>query len=131
MQIAYADEYGDAGYKFDSGSSALFVMTILLPSNPESLLNRIAVARRQLGKSETFEFHFRGANANFRRVFFEAIAGERMEHLVAIVHKTRAPAGLQRRGKVGLYTFTLAGLALQAPMTLHHVKLYVDGTGKQ
>lgn len=131
FRTAYADEHGDAGYQFQSGSSSLFVLSILLPHRPESLLNRVIAARRQLSKPETFEFHFHESNAQTRRRFFESITDEQIGLLVAVIHKENAPLELRRLGKVGLYVHALSGLVLRSPVAFEKTKLHLDGTGSQ
>jgi hypothetical protein len=131
MSAAYADESGDPGYQFQAGSSPLFVITILLPSEPEALLNRVLDARRRLGKPETFEFHFPQARQEIRRVFFEAVAPEAWSLFTAVIHKRHSPPALRQAGKRGLYVHSLGGLALRAPVPFDGVKLHLDGTGSQ
>jgi len=131
MKTGYADESGDAGYEFSSGSSDLFTLVVVIPYDPESLINRIVEARRKLHKPETFEFHFRQANENICQSFFESVAPEELILLAAIIHKTNAGDGLQRTGKTGLYIHALSGLALRSPIPLNNIKLHLDGTGSQ
>ncbi len=131
MKTAYADESGDVGYEFSSGSSDVFTLVVIIPYDPESLINRIVEARRKLRKLETFEFHFRQADKNICQIFFESIAAEKSILLAAIIHKISASEELQRRGKTGLYIHALSGLALRSPIPLNNVKLHLDGTGSQ
>ncbi len=128
---AYADESGDTGYLFEAGSSSRFVLTVLLPLEPETLVNQVLAARRQLNKPETFEFHFNRADARVRQIFFEYLAPQKFHWLAAVVHKTKAPPDLRAHGKAGLYGYVLTGLALRAPFPLATVKLNLDGSGGQ
>ncbi len=131
MLNAYADESGDPGYEFAAGSSHLFVVGVLLPLEPEELINRITEARRRLGKPETFEFRFHQANLAIRHAFFDAILDSPWHLLAAIIDKRAAPNALRREGKTGLYIHALGGLALRSSMPLSQVKLHLDGTGAQ
>lgn len=128
---AYADESGDPGYAFNQNASPRFALGVILPEQPEQLIDRLLVLRRALGRPATFEFHFRQANANLRQAFFEAIQTERLNVLLAVIHKQYAPADFRRLGKSGIYSHALAGLALRAPAKLSDCKLYLDGSGKQ
>lgn len=130
MHSAYADERGGTGYKLGSGSSPRFVLVVLIPSSPESLLDKITEARRQLLKPETYEFHYSKSDEAVRKAFFEAIASERMHVWVAAIHKQSAPPELQEQGKAGLYVHAIAGLALRPPLALGKTRLYLDTKGK-
>src|SRR3990172_4605658 len=130
MHSAYADERGDTGYKLEGGSSPRFVLVVLIPSSPESLLDKITEARRQLEKPETYEFHFSKSDEAVRKAFFEAIASERMHVWVAAIYKRRTPLELQAQGKAGLYIHAITGLALRAPFVLGKARLYLDAKGK-
>jgi hypothetical protein len=131
MRTAYGDESGDTGYEFASGSSPLFVVVILLPHEPEALINSVVAARRKLKKPETYEFHFKQATALVRSAFFGAIAGDQYDLYAAVLAKRQVSESIRRDGKAGLYIHALGGLALRAPARLDDVKLYLDGTGSQ
>ncbi|MBI3361643.1 MAG: DUF3800 domain-containing protein [Chloroflexi bacterium] len=122
-----------SGYEFGAQrgiSSRYFVMVVLVVPDPERLRAQMAEARRRLGKSQDFEFHYRQASAGVRRVFFKAMAFEDFSVQAAVVDKVKAPESLRRQGKQGLYNWVLSGLALRAPTTLSDVKLWLDGQGK-
>jgi hypothetical protein len=128
---AYADESGDPGYRFESSSSSLFVVGIVVPDQPEQLIDRMVSARRTLGKPTAYEFHFRQTDSRIRGVFFSALSTERISLMVAVIHKHRAPRDFRHLGKMRLYSHAIAGLALRSPFELRSCKLYLDGSGKQ
>lgn len=128
---AYADESGDTGYEFDAGSSRYFVLGVLLPEKPEQTVDRILALRRTLGKSVTYEFHFRQADERVRSNFFAAIQDEPVKFLATIIHKPFAPGDFRRLGKLGIYSHALAGIGLRASFPLSQCKLHLDGSGKQ
>lgn len=130
-RYAYADESGDAGYAFDANSSPRFVMGIVLPQEPEQLVDRLLALRRALGRPATFEFHFRQADAKTRQAFFDVLRGEPLHVLAAVIHKQFAPADFRRLGKQGIYSHALAGLSLRAPFRMSGCRLHLDGSGKQ
>lgn len=130
-RYAYADESGDAGYAFDANSSPRFVMSIVLPEEPERLVDRLLALRRALGRPATFEFHFRQANKKTRQAFFDVFREEPSQVLVAVIHKEFAPADFRRMGKLGIYSHALAGLSLRAPFGFSQCRVHLDGSGKQ
>ena len=128
---AYADESGDTGYEFAAGSSRYFVLGILFPEKPEQTIDRILTLRRTLGKSVTYEFHYRQADEGVRSSFFVAVQEEPVKFLAAIIHKPFAPGDFRRLGKLGIYSHALAGIGLRTPFPLNQCKLHLDGSGKQ
>ena len=104
---------------------------MIIPENPEALIDQILAARRRLGKPASYEFHFHQADLQCRDIFFEATAEEPIKISMAVVHKSFAPPDFQRSGKLGLYSHTIAGLLLRSPVHLSKCKLYLDGHGKQ
>lgn len=128
---AYVDESGDTGYQFHANSSLYFVLGMIIPENPEALIDQILAARRKLGKPASYEFHFHQADLRCRDIFFEAIAQEPIKIYSAVVHKSFALPDFQRSGKLGLYSHAIAGLVLRSPIPLSKYKLYLDGHGKQ
>lgn len=131
IRDAYADESGDPGYRFSENSSPRFVVGVVLPEQPEPLIDRLLALRRRLGRPATYEFHFRQSDARLRNAFFETLTMEKLQLLVAVIHKQQAPSDFRRLGKVGLYSHALAGLGLRAPFHLSDCKLHLDGDGKQ
>lgn len=129
-RYAYLDECGDPGYRFDANSSSRFVVGVVLPEDPEQVIDRLLALRRRLGKSASFEFHFRQADVATRLAFLETLQGESIFMLFAVIHKKHAPADFRRLGKVGLYSHALAGLGLRAPFSLARCRFYLDGRGK-
>jgi len=130
-RYAYADESGDAGYDFDANSSTFFVMGVVLPRQPEQLVDRLLSLRRALRRPETFEFHFRQANAQTRQLALEVVRAEPLDVLVAVIHKRYAPIDFRRLGKLGVYSHALAGLSLRAPFAMSRCRVHLDGSGKQ
>jgi hypothetical protein len=131
LHYAYADESGDPGYAFSENSSPRFVLGVILPEQPEQLIDRLLALRRALGKPATFEFRYHQANAGIRQAFFDLLRDEPVALLVAVIHKQYAPADFRRLGRSGIYSHALAGLALRAPVKLTDYKLHLDGSGKQ
>lgn len=129
--FAYADESGDTGYHFASSSSLHFVLGILFPGQPEQTIDKLLELRRSLGKSSTYEFHFRQADTKTRSRFFNELKDEPIQFMVAILHKQYAPSDFRRLGKIGIYSHALTGLGLRAPFELTRCKLHLDGNGQQ
>jgi hypothetical protein len=87
LHYAYADESGDPGYAFSENSSPRFVLGVILPEQPEQLIDRLLALRRALGKPATFEFRYHQANAGIRQAFFDLLHDEPVSLLVAVIHQ--------------------------------------------
>ena len=60
--LVFIDESGDSGFKFDKGSSEFFnVSLVIFNDNDEANAcdNRIQLLKKELGKSNNWEFHFK------------------------------------------------------------------------
>jgi hypothetical protein len=86
IRDAYADESGDPGYRFSENSSPRFVVGVVLPEQPEPLIDRLLALRRRLGRPATYEFHFRQSDARLRNAFFATLTMEKLQLLVAVIH---------------------------------------------
>ena len=126
---AYADESGDTGYQFQASSSRYFVLGIVVPDQPEQIVDQLLAARRKLGRNAAFEFHYRESDSTERAAFFNAIAPVPMKLLIATIDKTHAPLDFQKLRKIGLYSHALAAIALRSPFALDNCKLFLDGSG--
>ncbi len=74
--LVFVDESGDTGLHLAKGSSDLFaVMLVMFEENDEAQAadDRITLLRRELRKSEAFEFYFKENSDAVRRAFLEAI----------------------------------------------------------
>ena len=129
LSYAYADESGDTGYQFEASSSPRFVVGIVIPDQPEQVIDQLLMARRLLGRSTHFEFHFRQSDAIVRQAFFAAIEPLSFKAMIAVIHKQSAPNDFRRAGKLGMYSHALAGMALRSPIKLDNCKLHLDGAG--
>ena len=73
----------------------------------------------------------RQADTKTREAFFDVLCEEPLEVLVAVIHKQCAPADFRRLGKLGVYSYALAGLSLRALFEYSKCRVYLDGSGEQ
>lgn len=72
--LVLIDESGDAGFKFDGGSTKFFVLTeVIFDDNlqAEKTAVDLKLLKQQLKLGENFEFHFNGCSAKYKKAFFE------------------------------------------------------------
>jgi CO dehydrogenase nickel-insertion accessory protein CooC1 len=88
--LIFLDESGDAGFKFDSGSSSHFVIALIIfddPLDAEETASRIKKLRQELKVHEMFEFKFNKMN-DFRRYrFLEAVRDSKFRIRAMVVDK--------------------------------------------
>src|SRR5688500_15598021 len=75
--LAFLDESGDPGRKTDSGSSQYFVVALVVFNEREEAQrcdDRINLLRSEIGRGQSYEFHFTENSHKVRLAFLEAIA---------------------------------------------------------
>jgi hypothetical protein len=88
--LIFIDESGDTGRKLNKGSSRYFLVSIVLFSENEEAENcdkRIALLRKELRKSDNFEFHFANNSHKIRLSFLEAIKPYRFIYFAVVIDK--------------------------------------------
>lgn len=87
--VAYIDESGDEGFKFEAGSSHWFVLSalILRKSQDLEMVGQVAKIRQLLGKPEKHALHFRNLNHDQRVAFVNEIAKTDYRAISVVVHK--------------------------------------------
>ena len=75
--LVFVDESGDTGLKAGAGSSRFITLVLVIFGDAEAARlaeERITALRRELGKAENFEFHFKDNSHDLRTAFFQAVA---------------------------------------------------------
>jgi hypothetical protein len=85
--FVYIDESGDAGNKFQSGSTRCFVMTMLLVDDPIPLQAAVDQLRNSLNYPPSVEFHFAKSSNAIREQFLRAIEPSRFDVRAVITDK--------------------------------------------
>ena len=74
--LVFIDDSGDPGFKFDKGSSAIFVIALIIFDDEleaEKASLAIKELRRKLRVSDKFEFKFNKMNRKFKNQFIQAV----------------------------------------------------------
>ena len=90
--LVFVDESGDTGLKVEQGSSELFtVVLVVFEENDEAQAcdDRITLLRRELGKPDRFEFHFRENSDRIRQAFFEAVVPYNFFYFGFVINKAK------------------------------------------
>lgn len=87
--FVYLDETGDAGFKFDRGSSRYFVITLLLIDDPIPIQTAIDDLRRSLGFTAGNEFKFYKSSEATRWAFLRMLRRQDFKARVLVIDKHR------------------------------------------
>lgn len=131
--LVFVDESGDAGMKFDSGSSKLFVVTaVLFEDHDEANAcdRRISELRAELRFPERTEFHFCKTRPAVRCEFLKAILPFQFFYLAVVLNKPKLTGpGFQFKDSLVKYTSRL--VFENAKPYLDNAIVTVDGSGKK
>ena len=117
--LVFVDESGDAGFKFAEGSSAYFVITLVIfgdDEEAERLRLRIDVLRNELRLPGDYEFHFFRNNVHIRRAFLSTIKGYDFQFFSLVVDK-RKLSGMAYQSGSAFYK-AICGVAFEAAKPL-------------
>lgn len=127
----WMDESGDCGFKFDSGSSKIFVLVavyIVNSGDDDSSVVGEAIKKLKVQHNftENFEFKFSRSKEKLRREFFQVIAKLPIEHKAIIVEKSKINSPILRHQPQQLYCETARMLFYDNNPPLERATLLID-----
>jgi hypothetical protein len=131
--LVFLDESGDAGFKFGEGSSAFFVVTLVIipdASSAESLDKTIANLRVKLKTPANYEFHFTATCSAWRTAFVKEINGLNFRYHSIVINKP-ALRGEGFRVKESFYKFACKIVLQNAARELTNATVVLDGCGSR
>jgi hypothetical protein len=129
--LVFLDESGDAGLKLGEGSSAYFVVTLVIFADDTvatSVDNTISGLRRRLKLPPHFEFKFAKLNQRHRESFLKEINGFDFCYHSIVINKA-AVHGAGFRIKESFYKFTCRLVLQNAAILLNDATVIIDGCG--
>lgn len=127
--LVFIDESGDAGFKFDKGSSTHFVVALVLFSDKNEALkadNHISEIRKQLNLHSEFEFHFHKLRKRFWEHFFIEIKSFDFQYFGIVIDKTKIDASRFSSSQL-FYNFACELVCLKAKENLLQATVVIDG----
>ncbi len=113
------DEAGDVSLNFEKGASRYFVPVFISTQAPDGLRDRLALLRKELGVSETYEFKFhKMTDSNMRQQVFKALAHADFHAWGLIIDKTRLPKIFENTVGIKRYTHFITELLSIIPAEL-------------
>jgi hypothetical protein len=131
--LVFIDESGDAGFKFDKGSSRYFVITAVVFTDnfeADACDRAINCLRHEQGFPLGREFHFTECSDRVREAFFRGIAGEAFGFYSFVIDKRKiyADAATFRDGK-SFYQFAVSIVCENTRKLLSDAKVVIDKHG--
>lgn len=131
--LVFVDESGDPGLKLDGGSTAYFIVTIVVfedHDEAQAADQRITLLRRELDLSEKFEFHFSKCHQELRERFLAAVVPYDFLYLGIVINKALLYGpGFQYRESFYKY---VCGLVFEnAKPYLDEAIVIFDGSGSK
>lgn len=133
-QIVFIDESGDAGFKISKGSSKIFVIVLIIfddELDAEEVALKIKKLRRDLGKSDFFEFKFNKCDREIRIKFLETIRNCNFRIRAIVFDKSILYSSYLRQSKDSFYNFALKQVLEHNNETISNAKIRLDGSGEK
>ncbi len=132
--IVFIDESGDAGFKLSKGSSSTFVIALIIfdeELDAQETAVKIKKLKRNLNKSEKFEFKFNKCKRDLRLTFLESIANCNFRIRAIIFRKNIIYSSHLRSSKDSFYNFALKQVLEHNNQTIKDAKIRLDGRGER
>ncbi|MCX6809774.1 MAG: DUF3800 domain-containing protein [Candidatus Berkelbacteria bacterium] len=130
--LVFIDDSGDPGFKIKQGSSRAFVICCVI-FNDELEAEKCAIAikelRRELNKSDTFEFKFNKCSKIYRTSFLQAIKKFDFRIRAIIMTKEAIYSEELRNSKVSFYNYTIKTVLKHSSGKIKNAKIRLDGHG--
>lgn len=129
--LVFLDESGDAGLKLTQGSSAHFVVTLVVFEQnnvAQDVDSTIARLRTKLGFSPGFEFKFAKLDRKHRECFLKEINGFQFCYYSIVINK-QALHGEGFKVKESFYKFACQLVLKNASAMLNDATVVIDGSG--
>lgn len=125
--LIFIDDSGDPGFKFDKGSSKVFVIVLIIfhdNLDAEETALKIKRLRQKLGKTENFEFKFNKCSPRFRKEFLTTVKGCNFQIQAVVIKKDKLTQKIQHN----FYRHVIM-LALKYSKDIKNARLKLDGQG--
>jgi hypothetical protein len=129
--LVFVDESGDPGLKLAQGSSAHFVVALVVFEDAEEsgmVDQRLHLLRRELQLHPHFEFKFNKCSQDLRQAFLRAVAPYNFFYYGIVIMKS----GLYGEGfkfKESFYKYVTQLVFLNAREHLESARVYIDASG--
>ncbi len=130
--LIFIDDSGDPGFKVEKGSSAVFVIALIIfddPLDAEETALKIKRLKQIMKLNDNFEFRFNKCRKDFRCKFLSTVADSRFRVRAIIMRKDRIYGRELRRSKESFYSYAIKTVLKYHGGTIHDAKIRLDGHG--
>lgn len=132
--LVFIDESGDPGFKIADGSSHHFVIALVIfddELDAEEVALKIKKLRRDLKKSDHFEFKFGKCNKELRVAFLNSVRGGNFRIRAMVFAKDAINNPHLRNSRENFYKSALKEVLKYNGDTITQAKIRLDGSGNK
>jgi len=130
--LVFIDDSGDAGFKFDKGSTSFFVIAcVIFDDDLEALKVKVAIKelKRDLSFPDSVEFKFHKSQENIRKAFLEAVNKYSYRVRAIVVDKSKIRSNELKHNKNSFYSYVIKLVLQNNNNTIINAKIRIDGSG--
>lgn len=114
-RYALGDEAGETGFRFERGSTAFFIYSLLLVDDLLPLQEYVDEMRNRLGLDGLTEFKFHNSSDANRRDFLAGLSACDFAVRALAINKSGLPLPFHKIGKLNFFAFALNDLVRRIP----------------
>lgn len=130
--LVFIDDSGDPGFKTRTGSSPAFVISCVI-FDDELEAEKCAIAikelRRELKKTDNFEFKFNKCSKAYRIRFLETIKNFKFRIRAIVMRKELIHSEELQNSKTSFYNYTIKTVLKHSSGKIKNAKVRLDGHG--
>ncbi|MCL2111018.1 MAG: DUF3800 domain-containing protein [Clostridiales bacterium] len=133
-QLIYIDDSGDAGFKFNRGSSEYFSIACMVFNDwldAEETAIKIKRLRRTLGWSDNREFKFHKSSSTTKQAFLKAVLGCEFRVWAISVDKSRVQNEEAKKNAGKFYNFIIKELLAHHINDISNANVHIDGEARK
>lgn len=130
--LVFIDDSGDPGFKTERGSSKTFVICCVIFDDEleaEKTAIKIKELRRELGKSDKFEFKFNKCSRKYREEFLKTVSGSKFRIRAIVMRKKVIKSEELKNKKESFYNYTVKLVLKHSFGKIKKAKVRIDGSG--
>jgi len=132
--LVFIDDSGDPGFKFNKGSSKVFVIAcVIFDDELEAEKTAVAIKgfRRKMKFPDTMEFKFNKSSKKVRKGFLTEVSKYKFRIRAIVMQKEKIYGRELRRSKESFYSYAIKMVLKYDNQTLKNAKIKLDGHGER
>lgn len=132
--LVFIDDSGDPGFKFNKGSSKVFVIAcVIFDDELEAEKTAVAIKefRRKIKFPDAMEFKFNKSSKKVRKGFLTEVSKYKFRIRAIVMQKEKIYGEELRRSKESFYSYAIKMVLKYDNQTLKNAKIKLDGHGER